>query len=53
MTQFGLTLWAYEVTGKTTPLALVDFFLCDANGRILRDAENILPDHVPWQKRET
>jgi DHA3 family macrolide efflux protein-like MFS transporter len=26
MTQFGLTLWAYEVTGKATPLALVGFF---------------------------
>jgi len=27
MSQFGLTLWAYEVTGKATPLALVGFFL--------------------------
>ena len=26
MSQFGLTLWAYEVTGKATPLALVGFF---------------------------
>jgi DHA3 family macrolide efflux protein-like MFS transporter len=26
MTQFGLTLWAYDVTGKATPLALVGFF---------------------------
>jgi len=26
MSQFGLTLWAYQVTGKATPLALVAFF---------------------------
>jgi MFS family permease len=26
MSTFGLTLWAYEVTGKATPLALVGFF---------------------------
>jgi DHA3 family macrolide efflux protein-like MFS transporter len=26
MSQFALTLWAYEVTGKATPLALVGFF---------------------------
>jgi MFS family permease len=26
MTQFGLTLWVYEVTGRATPLALVGFF---------------------------
>jgi DHA3 family macrolide efflux protein-like MFS transporter len=26
MTGFALTLWAYEVTGKATPLALVGFF---------------------------
>ena len=26
MTNFGLTLWAYEVTGKATPLALIGFF---------------------------
>ncbi len=26
MSQFGLTLWAYEVTGQATPLALVGFF---------------------------
>jgi MFS family permease len=26
MSQFGLTLWAYEVTGRATPLALVGFF---------------------------
>jgi MFS family permease len=26
MSQFGLTLWAYDVTGKATPLALVGFF---------------------------
>jgi MFS family permease len=26
MTQFGLTLWVYEATGKATPLALVGFF---------------------------
>ncbi|MBN1149404.1 MAG: MFS transporter [Anaerolineales bacterium] len=26
MSQFGLTLWAYESTGKATPLALVGFF---------------------------
>jgi MFS family permease len=26
MSQFGLTLWAYEVTGKATPLALVGVF---------------------------
>ena len=26
MTSFGLTLWAYEVTGKATPLALVGLF---------------------------
>ena len=26
MTHFGLTLWAYEVTGKATPLALMGFF---------------------------
>ena len=26
MTNFGLTLWAYEVTGKATPLALVGLF---------------------------
>jgi MFS family permease len=26
MTQFGLTLWAYQVTGKATPLAMVGFF---------------------------
>jgi len=26
MSQFALTLWAYEVTGKATPLALVWFF---------------------------
>jgi DHA3 family macrolide efflux protein-like MFS transporter len=26
MSQFGLTLWAYEITGKATPLAMVGFF---------------------------
>jgi DHA3 family macrolide efflux protein-like MFS transporter len=26
MTGFALTLWAYEITGKATPLALVGFF---------------------------
>lgn len=26
MSQFALTLWAYEVTGKATPLAMVGFF---------------------------
>ena len=26
MSQFGLTLWAYELTGKATPLALVGLF---------------------------
>ena len=26
MSNFALTLWAYEVTGKATPLALVGFF---------------------------
>lgn len=26
MSHFGLTLWAYEVTGRATPLALVGFF---------------------------
>jgi MFS family permease len=26
MSQFALTLWAYEITGKATPLALVSFF---------------------------
>jgi MFS family permease len=26
MSNFGLTLWAYQVTGKATPLALVGFF---------------------------
>jgi len=26
MSQFGLTLWAYDVMGKATPLALVGFF---------------------------
>jgi DHA3 family macrolide efflux protein-like MFS transporter len=26
MTNFGLTLWAYQVTGKATPLAMVGFF---------------------------
>jgi len=26
MTEFGLTIWAYEKTGKATPLALVGFF---------------------------
>jgi len=26
MSHFGLTLWAYEVTGKATPLALLGFF---------------------------
>ena len=26
MSQFALTLWAYDVTGKATPLALVGFF---------------------------
>jgi DHA3 family macrolide efflux protein-like MFS transporter len=26
MSQFGLTLWAYDVTGKATPLALIGFF---------------------------
>ena len=26
MSEFGLTLWAYQVTGKATPLALVGFF---------------------------
>jgi DHA3 family macrolide efflux protein-like MFS transporter len=26
MSQFGLTLWAYKVTGKATPLALAGFF---------------------------
>lgn len=26
MSNFGLTLWAYEVTGKATPLALIGFF---------------------------
>jgi DHA3 family macrolide efflux protein-like MFS transporter len=26
MSQFALTLWTYEVTGKATPLALVGFF---------------------------
>ena len=26
ITNFALTLWAYEVTGKATPLALVGFF---------------------------
>jgi MFS family permease len=26
MSQFGLTLWAYEITGKATPLALVGLF---------------------------
>jgi DHA3 family macrolide efflux protein-like MFS transporter len=26
MSNFGLTLWAYEVTGKATPLAMIGFF---------------------------
>ena len=26
MSQFGLTLWAYDVTGRATPLALIGFF---------------------------
>lgn len=26
MTEFGLTIWAYEKTGKATPLALIGFF---------------------------
>jgi DHA3 family macrolide efflux protein-like MFS transporter len=26
MSEFGLTLWAYQITGKATPLALVGFF---------------------------
>jgi DHA3 family macrolide efflux protein-like MFS transporter len=26
ITQFGLTLWVYEKTGKATPLALIGFF---------------------------
>ena len=26
MSNFGLTLWAYEITGKATPLALIGFF---------------------------
>ena len=26
MSNFALTLWAYEITGKATPLAMIGFF---------------------------